>query len=59
MSFNILPIPEKITKTKTFGYRFPPGTSQQESPKNSYAGTASWKTRYELEERGERQLRKE
>lgn len=31
MFFNILLIPEKITKT--FCYRFPPGTSQQESPK--------------------------
>lgn len=55
MSFNILLVPEKKTKPKTFCYSFPPGTSQQESPENSYAGTVSQKTIRELEERGERE----
>jgi len=55
MSFNILLIPGKNPKPNPFCYSFPPGTSQQESPKNSYAGTVSQKTTHELEERGERE----
>lgn len=55
MSFSILLIPEKKPKPKTFCYSFPPGRSQQEPPKNSYAGIVSQKIIHELEERGERE----
>lgn len=53
LPFNILLILGEKTKPKTFCYSFPPGTSQQESQKNSYAGTVSQKYLREMEERGE------